>query len=180
VACARANGEPFLLMTGAGFDARVVGALDQRWKSRIGKFAYAGPVLAQLVRPLDRLHVLIDGKSHSASWAVIANARHYGGPFVLARKAGIQRRGLHAILFKARHTGVLAGQLLSLALGGLDARAARGSDIEMLPCARARITSPRPVPTQLDGDCFGTTPVEVDEGSCELALIVPAAGGETR
>ena len=34
VACAQANGEPFLLMVGAGFDARVVAALDQRLKSR--------------------------------------------------------------------------------------------------------------------------------------------------
>ena len=34
VACAQANGEPFLLMVGAGFDARVVAALDQRLKSQ--------------------------------------------------------------------------------------------------------------------------------------------------
>ena len=55
VACAEANGEPFLLMVGAGFDARVVGALDQRLKSRVGKAAYAGPLLGAIVRPVDTL-----------------------------------------------------------------------------------------------------------------------------
>ena len=174
VACARANGEPFLLMTGAGFDARVVGALDHRLKSRVGKFAYAGPVLGALVRRMDRLEVLIDGQAHSASWAVVTNARHYGGRFVLTRKAGIQQRGLEAILFKANNPGVLARQLISLAMGQLDARA----DVEMLHCSRATIISRYPVPTQLDGDAFGTTPLEVDAGSCEVRLIVPGAEAE--
>ena len=177
VACARANNEPFLLMTGAGFDARVVGALDQHWKSRVGKFAYAGPVLAALARPMDRLQVLVDGRAYSASWAVICNARHYGGRFLLARHAGIYRRGLQAVLFKAGNRGALAGQLISLVLGELDRRTTRSGDVEMLACSRASITSQPPVPTQLDGDCFGTTPLEVDAGCCEVGLIVPSPAG---
>ena len=40
--CARANDEPFLLMAGAGFDGRVIAALDHRLKSHVGKAAYAG------------------------------------------------------------------------------------------------------------------------------------------
>jgi diacylglycerol kinase family enzyme len=43
----------------------------------------------------------------------------------------------------------------------------------MVSCSQATITSQRPVPTQLDGDVFGTTPLEVDAGSSEVALIVP-------
>ncbi len=173
VACARANGEPFLLMAGAGFDARVVAALNQRLKSRLGKVAYAGPVLGALIRPVDRLNLSIDGRPHTASWAVIANARHYGGRFVLAPRAGIQERGLEAILFKATNAAVLARQLMSLAMGQLGARATRG-DVEMLRCARVTITAHHPVPTQIDGDVFGTTPLEIDAGSEEIALIVPA------
>jgi len=172
VACGRANGEPFLLMTGAGFDARVVAALDQRLKSRLGKVAYAGPVLGALIRPVDRLSLTIDGRLHTASWAVISNARHYGGRFVLAPRAGIRERGLEAILFKAQNSAVLAGQLMSLAMGQLDARAARG-DVEMLRCSRVTVATHRPVPTQIDGDVFGTTPLEVDAGSAEIGLIFP-------
>ena len=173
VACAVANGEPFLLMTGAGFDARVLRALDRRLKSRVGKFAYAGPVLGALTQPLDHLDVRLDGDTHRASWAVISNARHYAGGLVLARRAGIRRRGLEAILFKANSSRALAGQLVSLAMGQLDVRAARHGDVAMVCCSQATITSQRPVPTQLDGDVFGTTPLEVDAGSSEVGLIVP-------
>src|SRR5262249_61604032 len=63
IACAKANGEPFLLMAGAGFDARVVGALNHALKSRIGKIAYAAPVLGALLRPLDTLNVTIANRA---------------------------------------------------------------------------------------------------------------------
>jgi diacylglycerol kinase family enzyme len=175
VACGRANGEPFLLMAGAGFDGRVIAALDHRFKSYVGKAAYAGPVLGALVRPMDRLAVTIDGKPHEASWAVIANARHYGGRFVLAPRTGIQQRGLQAILFKAKSRTVLIGQLFSLAMGRLDARAASQGDVDMLSCARVSIHAPRAVPVQIDGDAFGTTPLDVEAGTDDLALIVPDA-----
>ncbi len=126
VACARANDEPFLLMAGAGFDARVVATLNQRLKSRLGKAAYAGPLVGALIRDMDTLAVTIDGRRHEASWAVITNARHYGGRFVLAPRTGIQERGLEAILFKAKSRAELLAQLMSLALGRLHARAAAG------------------------------------------------------
>jgi diacylglycerol kinase family enzyme len=173
VMCATANGEPFLLMAGAGFDGRVIAALDQRFKSHVGKVAYAGPVLGALVRPVDELKVVVDGARYEANWAVIANARHYAGRFVLARK-GIHERGLHAVLFKAKNRAALVGQLASLILGRLDARAAAHADVEIVPCARASIAAHQPVPTQIDGDSFGTTPLEVESGSAELQLIVPA------
>ena len=102
IACARANDEPFLLMAGAGFDARVVGGLDHALKGRIGKAAYTGPVLGALLRPLDTLSITIDNRSYEASWVVIANARHYAGRFVLAPRTGIHQRGLEAVLFTAK------------------------------------------------------------------------------
>jgi diacylglycerol kinase (ATP) len=175
VACAEVNGEPFLLMVGAGFDARVVGALDQRLKSRLGKAAYAGPLLGAIIRPVDTLLVTVDGRRHVATWAVIANARHYGGRFVLAPRTGILERGLEAILFKTRSRAVLFSQLMSLAAGRLEPRAAHGGDIEMLACSRVTVAARHPVPVQIDGDAFGTTPIEVDAGTCEVRLIVPAA-----
>jgi diacylglycerol kinase family enzyme len=173
-ACARANNEPFLLMAGAGFDGRVIAALDHRFKSYLGKAAYAGPMLGALVRPMDALTVTIDGRRHEASWAVIANARHYGGRFVMAPRAGIQARGLEAILFKAKSRAILVSQLMSLAGGTLHARCTSHGDVEMLACSRVTVTSHNPVPAQIDGDAFGSTPLEIDEGVGHLRLIVPA------
>jgi diacylglycerol kinase (ATP) len=172
-ACAFANDEPFLLMAGAGFDGRVIAALDHRLKAHVGKAAYAGPMIGALAHPVDTLTVTIDGRPHEASWAVIANARHYGGSFVMARRTGIRERGLQAILFKAKNRAELFSQLVALAMGQLDARAASHRDVAMIPCARASIGAEHPVPTQIDGDAFGTTPLEVAAGSAELQLIIP-------
>jgi diacylglycerol kinase (ATP) len=137
--------------------------------------AYAGPVLGALVRPVDMLSITIDGTHHEASWAVIANARHYGGGFVLAPRTGIHERGLQAVLFKAKSRAVLIGQLMSLAMGRLDVRATTHRDVVMVPCASATITAHHPVPAQIDGDVFGSTPLEVALGSAEVKLIVPAS-----
>ena len=180
VVCAYANKEPFLLMAGAGFDGRVIAALDHRFKSYVGKAAYAGPILGALVRPVDVLTVTIDGARHEASWVVIANARHYGGRFVLAPHTGIRERGLQAVLFKARNRAVLIGQVLSLIMGRLDKRAATQGDVDMIPCTSATIMAHHPVPTQIDGDPFGSTPLEIESGSAELRLIVPVESPSMR
>ena len=171
--CALANNEPFLLMAGAGFDGRVIAALDHRFKSMVGKAAYAGPVLGALVRPIDRLAVTVDGQHHEASWAVIANAGHYGGSFVLTPHTGIQQRGLQAVLFKAKNRSVLMGQMLSLVMGRLDQRSTDRGDVEMLDCTSATITAHHPVPAQVDGDAFGTTPLVIEAGSDQLQFILP-------
>jgi diacylglycerol kinase (ATP) len=175
IACARANDEPFLLMAGAGFDARVVGGLNHALKGRIGKAAYTGPVLGALLRPLDTLSITIDNRSFEASWVVIANARHYAGRFVLAPRTGIHQRGLEAVLFTARNRAVLLGQLLSLLRGRLDARAGRHGDVAMYPCSHVKISAPGPVPVQIDGDPFGVTPLDAQAGTDAIHLIVPAS-----
>jgi diacylglycerol kinase (ATP) len=173
IACARANGEPFLLMAGAGFDARVVGGLNHALKSRIGKVAYAGPVIGALRQPIDTLRVTIDNRCYEASWVVIANARHYAGRFELAPRTGIQQRGLEAVLFKARSRTVLLGQLLSLLRGRLNARAGQYGDVATYACSHVKVSAPGPVPVQIDGDPFGVTPLEAEAGSDLIRLIVP-------
>jgi diacylglycerol kinase family enzyme len=62
---------------------------------------------------------------------------------------------------------------MSLATGRLEPRAAHGGDVEMLACSRVTIAARHPVPIQIDGDAAGTTPIEVDAGTCEVCLIVP-------
>lgn len=175
VTVGRANGEPFLLMAGAGLDARVLQHLDPALKGRIGKAAYGPATLSALIRPLDRLRVHIGGMAHTATWAIIANARHYGGSFVLTRTTTIAQSGLVAVLFKPATRARLMAQLLSLAAGRLDPRAARVGDVEIVPCTQALIESDRHVPTQLDGDVFGVTPLRVETTADVIHLVVPSA-----
>ncbi len=169
----RANGEPFLLMASAGLDARIVAKLDQRLKSSVGKAAYTAPILGALAKPLDTLRVEVDGARHVANWAIIANAAHYAGPFVLTRRTDIAGKGLEAVLFKARTRTALVSQIFSLARGRLSERCTRDGDVEMIPCARVTITAEKPVPTQLDGDLFGETPLVVEAATDPLQLLVP-------
>ena len=151
-------------------------ALDQRLKSRVGKAAYAGPLLGALIRPVDTLNVTIDGRHRTASWAVIANARHYGGHFVLAPRTGILQRGLEAILFKTRSRAVLLGQLMSLAAGRLEPRAvarrrrrdaapARGRPSRRITRCRSRSTA----------TCSAPRRSRWMPAPRELRLIVPTA-----
>ena len=41
------------------------------------------------------------------------------------------------------------------------------------------VVAHHPVPIQIDGDVFGTTPVEVDAGSSEVRLIVPGSPADS-
>jgi diacylglycerol kinase (ATP) len=169
----RANTEPFLLMAGVGFDGRIMAALSQHWKQRIKKAAFIKPVLGALARPLDVLSVNIDGLAHTATWAVITSARFYGGNFTLTAQTSIREPGLRAILFQASSKPQLIGQLMTLARSGLDVRATRkASGITSLPCERAVIRSLVSVPAQVDGDTFGSTPLEVTRGGGTVQLIV--------
>ncbi len=169
IAVGMANGEPFLLMAGVGFDGHVIGALDQALKRRVGKVAYGVPVMGALARSATRLAVEIDGIAYAADWAVIANARCYGGAFVLAERAGLEQPGLVAVLIETANRRELVATLLALARGQLATR----SNVRMVPCARATIRADRPVPVQIDGDAFATTPVDITHGGGQVHLILP-------
>lgn len=171
-----ANGEPFLLMAGAGFDGRVIAALDHGLKQRIWKLAYVPPVLRALTAPPDRLTVTCDGTRRNAAWAIVSNARCYGGAFVLAPATSIREPGLQAVLFDGPGRAQRLSQLLSLGLGRLGARASRpASDVAMSACADVTIDAPHPVPVQIDGDDFGTTPLRVTSGGGRVRLVVAKA-----
>ncbi|MGQ0672849.1 MAG: diacylglycerol/lipid kinase family protein [Hyphomicrobium sp.] len=172
---ARANGEPFFLMAGAGFDGDVIGRLDTGLKRRIGKAAYVGPVLGALGRKRPGLQVEVDGVAHEAGWVVVAKSRCYGGSFVIAPKAGLLVPHLVAVLFKSRSRVVRLRQLLALGSGLLTS----DPGVEMIDCASVRIVSEEPAPVEIDGDPFAATPLEVLAGGPRASLIVPG-GGQAR
>ena len=159
-------------MAGAGFDGRVIAALDHGLKGRIGKLAYVPPVLGALSHGADQLAVEIDGRSHRASWVVVANASRYGGKFVLAPKASILAPGLDVVLFHGALRRHRLELLAAIALGRL-LRLPRTGDgsIEQVRAARVEISSPRPVPVQLDGDTFIHTPLMIADGGPEVQII---------
>jgi diacylglycerol kinase family enzyme len=167
---ARANGEAFYLMAGAGFDGDVVARLNVLWKRRLGKAAYMSPVLGALSGPLPEIDVTLDGRAYKANWVVVTRARHYGGAFVLCPDAKFTGEMLSAVMVRARSRVSLLRRLLTLPVGRLQ----HEPGVETVPCRLAVIRSVRPVPVQIDGDPFGTTPLEIEAGGVPFRLIVPA------
>ena len=169
VKTATANGELFLLMAGVGFDGRVIGGLNHAWKNRLGKLAYVPPLLAALSCKADVLAIDIDGRPHQAAWVVVANARCYGGAFVMAPGTSILTPGLEVVLFRGKHLAHRVVELTKLGSGGIT----RSESILTLPGRKITITSANPVPSQIDGDAFATTPLTISADGPDVSLIIP-------
>ena len=166
---ARANGEPFFLMAGAGYDGEVINRLNTSLKRKIGKAAYVPPVLASLALGEPDLEILIDGSRHRAGWIVVTKARRYGGAFTISRDAGLQKPELRAVLFKSRSRALRVAQLQALAWGMLE----HMKSVETIVCRRVEVRASTNAAVQIDGDPFGTTPLIVESGGPRARLIVP-------
>ena len=170
------NGAPFYLMVGAGFDGRIVGALNHRTKRLLGRLAYGGPIMRTLWAGPDRLQVTVDdGAPLSASWVIVSNASRYGGSFTLTPQTTIAAPGLVAVIVTGGTRRALLKASLALALGRLADKDKLPEGIRAVPCRRVLITSQNPVPVEIDGDEGGTTPLTIEAGGAPVRFIVPAA-----
>lgn len=165
-----ANGHPFVLMASSGFDAEVVHGLPLALKRRFGKLAYViTAIRIGLTRQTSDLTAEIDGETLRGKLAVATNGRYYGGPFVISPDASVTRAGLQLLMLEKDDP--LSSVRFGLAL--LMGRVHKAKGVTVRNFQRARIMSNRPVPVQIDGDPFGTTPVEIEPAPGHLAIVVP-------
>jgi len=168
-----ANGEPFFLMLGAGFDARIVSKLNYRTKRAFGRGAYVYPVIKTFAETHPIFDVEIDGRKFDASWVILSFATRYGSLFTLAPDAGLGRDTLIAVVMEAGSRRAIGTNLISLAMGWLARPEARPNGVHVLPVKVATIGRRKPVPFQVDGDKGGMSPVEVRADGPRVRLIVP-------
>jgi diacylglycerol kinase family enzyme len=168
------NGEPFFLMTGAGFDGRTVALLNNRAKRALGRAAYAFPTLRTLAEKPRLFDVELDGRSFEASWVILSFASRYGGSFVLTRETGVGHDRLMAVVIEAGSRLGLAKAASSLALGRLTSKNSRPSGVHVFPVKAARIGRTRRVAVEVDGDEAGASPIEVSADGPRIRLIAPA------
>jgi diacylglycerol kinase family enzyme len=169
------NGEPFFLMVGAGFDARIIQGLNYKTKRLVARAAFTVPVTKTLLRGPEFFDVDVDGRQFTASWVIVTRASHYGGSFVLTRDTQLGAGSMIAIVFDARSRLALLQASLGLALGRLVHPDSRSRGVTVLPAKCVQIGRRVAVPVQVDGDEAGSTPVDVAAAGPFVQVIVPAA-----
>jgi YegS/Rv2252/BmrU family lipid kinase len=166
----RANGQCFFLMAGVGLDAWVVAGVDGAVKRHLGKGAYVLEALRQLPRfGRARYRLSLDGEAREATSAVIANARHYGGRFVVAPGADLETPDLEICLLRRGGLGAAFGYALAAARGRLSDH----PDVEIASVRRVSVEGPPGEPVQLDGDAASALPLSVEALPAALNLVFP-------
>ena len=166
----RANGHPFLLMAGAGFDGAVVESVTPSLKHRLGKGAFVLSALRTWAAgPRPRIRVEVDGSVRYAESVVVTNVSRYAGPYVLAPGADPQSQGLAVCLFARVHPLTLAKNLLR----GLRGGTVRGPGLEILRAHDVVVSAPVRVPIQIDGDAAGALPLRLTSTTERIRVLCP-------
>ena len=166
----RANGRPFVLMAGAGFDSAVVESVTPSLKRRLGKGAFVLCAIRTCAAgPHPRIRVVADGSVRYAEWVVVANVSRYAGPYVLAPGADPQSQELAVCLFDRVRPVALARELVRVACGGT----ARISGLEVVRAHDVAVSAPTRVPVQIDGDAAGTLPLRLESTTDRVRVLCP-------
>lgn len=171
-----ASGKHFLLMISAGFDAEVVRTLHENRRGNIRRSAYVMPTLRTMWRydfPEMRVYSEDDASSREpvkCRWLFGFNLPLYAFGLPIAPDANAIDGKLDLCAF-ARGTAWSALRYLWHVRLGAHSRLA---DTTMLHSRRFRIEAPPEsnVAYQVDGDCGGTLPVDVEVLSGQLRLMV--------
>ncbi len=174
IALGKAADRRFILMAGVGFDADVIGRVDDGIKRLSGTLAYGIAGVQALFRyPYPELSVRIDGKQSEATSVIVSRARRYAGDFVIAPEASLGSPVFHVRIFSGRGAGIYTRHVVNVLLGC----AGHALESSTVVCDRVEVSAEGPVPIQADGELIGTTPVTFTIEREALELIFPATAG---
>ena len=163
----------FLLMAGVGFDAKVIEDTSLRLKMMLRDFAYAFRSLQNAVvhQGTDMTLTLDDGTRHSRhAWLLMAgNAASYAWAIKFTEHARLDDGKLDLCLFPFENKLTSLQQVMQLLIGQ---HIERGS-VGYFQTTSVQIEATPPVPVQLDGDEWGTTPLELKMFSASLDVLAP-------
>ncbi len=163
----------FLMVVSAGADAQVTEEIKKQRNGGLGYSGYVLPILKTAVgHRCTKLEVVVDeGRRIVGCEVMVLKVRLYGGLLVFDDDARLDSGHFHVCVFRE---GTL-GRLALYASAGLIRAASYLPDITRVTCQRVRIESEEPVPVEVDGDHFGTTPIDIRLEPSVVPLIVPAA-----
>jgi len=171
----RANGQLFLLMATAGFDADVARRLSQRRAGNIRRASYVGPILSAVRNyeyPAMRIVVETaeETRRWSACWCFTFNLPQYGFGMRFVPDANPSDGQLDICTFRHGSFWHAVWYTAHLYLR----RHRRLKDCVTAVGRRITVESDEPVPYELDGDFSGWLPLELDVVPDRLTLLMPA------
>ncbi len=163
----------FLGVVGVGFDAVVTEEVRATRRGPLGYAGYTLPIFRALRRyETPRLSVRLDGGDPIAcGFAIIANLPNYGGLFAVTPDARTDSGHLDLCLFR---NGTIGG-LVSIVWPAWRGTLAKRDDVVVTTATQIAIESvgPKPVSVQVDGDAWGTTPIEITVEPRVVPMLVP-------
>jgi diacylglycerol kinase (ATP) len=165
------SGRYFLMWAGIGFDAAVVQSMPPTEKKVLGSWAYVLPAIESATRysATDvRLH--LDGKAMKVSspFIVVSNIQLYGGMLAIGAKALVNDAKLDVCIFKGGGFFTFVQQAMKL----LTHRHLEDPQVEYYQCREIVVESEDPLPVQIDGEPFASTPVTIHTVPSSLKVIV--------
>lgn len=158
---ARCNGRPFTSVGSAGLDAEAVAHLDPRLKRALHEVAYALQALRLYpTHRIPRFRIAVDGREVATRVVglLFGTVPYYGGPHRILPEAEPGKRGLEVALLGGSHRRAFWRYAAGLVTGALP----RQRGVEYRRATRLAIEADPPIAVQLDGEPFGTTPVDVE------------------
>jgi diacylglycerol kinase (ATP) len=161
----------FLSMAGAGLDAKIVHLVKPAWKKLLGKVSYWIGGFSQLGRSLDEFDVVLDGRSHRASFALFSRVKNYGGDLEIATHANLLQDDFAVVLFAGRssfpYLKYFSGVLVKRLDGMSGVTLTRATRVELRPVGAVDAA------LQIDGETAGFVPARVEIVPDALTVLLP-------
>lgn len=161
----------FLMMAGAGLDARIVHELDLDLKRKIGKLSYWHGGFRQLGRDMPKFRITIDGVERHAGFALMARVRNYGGDFEIARNIRLMDNDFEIVILERNRFWDYLRFLFAVILNRLH----KTSGVTIVRAHHAEVTavSDEPVHVQADGEAIGLLPATISVVPDAVTLLLP-------
>lgn len=163
----------FALVAGCGYDAKLIAGATRELKNVLGFAAYLVSGVKNLFSlRRSSIELTIDGKQHRfrANTVMVVNVGQIGdGGLKLGANIDPHDGKLDVII--AKSTTVMGA--LSILLRILTGRFKGHSDLQYLSAERISINARPALPTQLDGEALGETPLRIEAVPNGALLVVP-------
>lgn len=169
----------FVSVAGAGPDGAIVHALDLGLKERTGVLAYWAEGFKQLAAyDFPKFRVTAAGQTLESTLVVIGRTKNYGGPFQITTEADLYSDEFEVMVSPSGSRFRYAAYVTLLCLRCLrlarDLKFLKATSISCKPLGKS------PIYAQVDGEPFGSLPVEFRIVPDALTLAVPAPPARQR